>query len=159
MDARVQNREYVNSLVQDWVGQNPSREVVQRLDEAEVAVGMINDAKDLVENEHIRARGNIVEITHLKIGKVKIPGVFPRLSVSPGAYALVPMFWESITKKYTANFWGSLRRKWITFAKEESFNSGVNQGSQCPGAGQIAAPHAYPSIPGPRRGWVSVSKP
>ena len=90
MDARVQNREYVNSLVQEWVGRNPAQEVVQRLDEAEVAVGMINDAKDLVENEHIRARENIIEITHPKIGKVKIPGIFPRLSVSPGVVRTCP---------------------------------------------------------------------
>jgi formyl-CoA transferase len=90
MDARVHNREYVNSLVQEWVRQNPAQEVVQRLDDAEVAVGRINDVKDLLENEHIRARENIIEITHPKMGKVKIPGIFPRLSASPGIVRTCP---------------------------------------------------------------------
>lgn len=85
MASRLQNRAKVDKLVQDWVGRHTIEEVLRRLDEAEVPVGPLNSVKDLMEHPQIQARENIVEVNDTVLGRVKIPGILPRLSLTPGS--------------------------------------------------------------------------
>lgn len=85
MASRIQNQKFVDGLVQDWVAKYPASEVIKRLDNFEVPAGLINSVKDIIENEHVQYREDIVEITHPRVGKVKIPGIFPKLSLTPGS--------------------------------------------------------------------------
>ena len=41
--------------------------------------------EDIFENEQYKARENIVEVEHLRLGKIKVPGVVPKFSETPGA--------------------------------------------------------------------------
>jgi len=85
MPSRLQNRKKVDALVQNWVSQYDSQEVIRRLEEAEVPVGPLNSVKDLLENPQVRAREDILEIQDPIVGGVKIPGVLPKLSLTPGS--------------------------------------------------------------------------
>jgi formyl-CoA transferase len=49
-----------------------------------VPVSPILSIKDIFENEHYQARKNIVEVEHPRLGKVKVPGVVPNFSKTPG---------------------------------------------------------------------------
>ena len=85
MTARIQNQEFVDSVVQDWVAQHPAAEIIKRLDASEVPTGLINSIKEILEDEHVRSREDIIEIAHPTVGKIKVPGIFPKLTVSPGS--------------------------------------------------------------------------
>jgi formyl-CoA transferase len=74
MPSRLQNRERVDALVQNWVSQYDSQEVIRRLEEAEVPVGPLNSVKDLLQNPQVRAREDILEIQDPIVGGVKTPG-------------------------------------------------------------------------------------
>ena len=45
----------------------------------------IYSIKDIFEDPQYEARGNIVEVNHPRLGKVKIPGVVPKFSETPGS--------------------------------------------------------------------------
>lgn len=85
MATRIQNPEFIDGVVQDWVAKHPAEEVIKRLDDSEVPTGLINSIKDIFENEQVQSRENIIEIMHPIVGRVKVPGIFPKLSVSPGS--------------------------------------------------------------------------
>lgn len=84
MNARLQHREETDALVSAWVGQHPAAEVIRLLDKAEVPVGPVNSVQDLMADPQVQARENVVEIDDPLAGRLKIPGVFPKLSLTPG---------------------------------------------------------------------------
>jgi len=81
---RVENAEAINRIVADWIRQRTMLEVRDLLDAAEVPVAPIYSIKDIFEDPHYQARGDIIEIEDRTIGRVKMQGVFPRFSLTPG---------------------------------------------------------------------------
>ena len=55
------------------------------MDEHGVPISPINSIKDIFEDEHFHARKNIVEVEHPRLGKIKMPGVVPKFSQTPGS--------------------------------------------------------------------------
>jgi len=84
MAARLQRRAELDAVVQAWVGGSDARDVLARLDAAEVPCGPVASARDLFEDPHVRARGNIVELPNPLGGLLAMAGVVPRLTASPG---------------------------------------------------------------------------
>jgi len=84
MQERVRRRAELDALVQDWVGQADTREVLARLDAAEVPCGAVNSVKDLFADPHVRARENIVEFPNPLGGILSMVGIVPKLSATPG---------------------------------------------------------------------------
>lgn len=60
--SRVESREYVDQAVREFTGQRTAAEVLQILIASEVPVGRINSPVDLLEEPHLRERGNFVDI-------------------------------------------------------------------------------------------------
>jgi crotonobetainyl-CoA:carnitine CoA-transferase CaiB-like acyl-CoA transferase len=81
---RTEHAEELDSLIEDWVRQHTTEEIMQSLDEAAVPVGPIYSVEDIVEDEQYRARGMILETEIEGIGTVKMPGLVPKLSETPG---------------------------------------------------------------------------
>lgn len=81
---RLAERDKVNKVVIDWVGSLDREEVLAKCLAEEVPVGKVNSIKDIFEDEHFQARGNLVEFSEEGIDRVVIPGVVPRLSKTPG---------------------------------------------------------------------------
>ena len=54
------------------------------LQAAQVPVGRVYTAKDIAEDPHYRARGMIERITTADGLVLEVPGVVPKLSLSPG---------------------------------------------------------------------------
>ena len=84
MAARLGRRADLDAMVQSWVGAADAREVLARLDAAEVPCGAVASARDLFEDPHVRARENIVQMPSPLGGLLAMAGIVPKLTVSPG---------------------------------------------------------------------------
>lgn len=83
--ARLQNFDLTNGIVADWVKTFNRDDLQKYLDEHGVPVSPIYSIKDIFEDEHYKQRENIIEVDHPRLGKVKMPGIVPKFSETPGA--------------------------------------------------------------------------
>ena len=81
---RAEHADELDSLIEDWVRQHTTEEIMRSLEEAAVPVGPIYSAEDIVEDEQYHARGMLLETEIEGIGTVKMPGLVPKLSETPG---------------------------------------------------------------------------
>jgi len=81
---RLAARDTVNQITIEWVGSLTRDEVMRRCLEKEVPVGPLNSIADIFEDEHFRARGNLVCVEAEGVGEVVVPNVVPTLSETPG---------------------------------------------------------------------------
>ncbi len=85
--GRVPRTEELDSAIADWTRQHDLEQVLAALEKAEVPSGKVYDAADIVNDLHFAARG-MIEQHRLPDGKpVKLPGIVPKLSATPGATA------------------------------------------------------------------------
>lgn len=71
--SRRDHREVVDGIVQEWIGQRTVVEAVDHLQKSEVPAGPVLSPTDLLHDEHINARGMIVDMQLPRGGR--IPGV------------------------------------------------------------------------------------
>ena len=83
--VRLARFDEVNGIVADWVATKTTEELQHLLDDCGVPMSRIYSIKDIFEDPQYEARGNIVEVNHPRLGKVKIPGVVPKFSETPGS--------------------------------------------------------------------------
>ncbi|KAI7894908.1 CAIB/BAIF family protein [Mucor mucedo] len=87
---RVKEQEAIDGAIAAWTLEHTTDEVLEVMEKVSVPAGKIYDAKDIVEDEHINARGMIENVT---VGtkeegrgwNVKIPGMSPVLGTTPGS--------------------------------------------------------------------------
>lgn len=82
--ARVKNNSLVEELVIDWMSKHNYKEIKAILDEAGAPVSLVYSMEDIFEDPHYAARENIIEIDHPDFGKIKMPGIVPKFSETPG---------------------------------------------------------------------------
>jgi len=83
-DGRVVRTEEIEKVIGDWVAANDLDRVLAVLEKADVPSGKIYDIADIANDAHYAAR-EMIRSHRLKDGKsVKLPGVVPRLSETPG---------------------------------------------------------------------------
>lgn len=83
--VRLTRFDEVNGIVADWVRTKTKDELQTMLDECGVPMSQIYSIQDIFEDPQYKARENIVEVEHPRLGKVKIPGVVPKFSETPGS--------------------------------------------------------------------------
>jgi formyl-CoA transferase len=83
--VRLTRFDEVNGIVSDWVKTKTKDELQHLLDECGVPMSQIYSIKDIYEDPQYQARENIVEVEHPRLGRVKIPGVVPKFSETPGS--------------------------------------------------------------------------
>lgn len=67
-----------------WVARHTREQAIARLEAEGLVVGSVLTAQDLLEDEHVQARGNIARPKSDSGQEVPMPGVLPHLSASPG---------------------------------------------------------------------------
>ena len=82
---RLQRFDEVNGIVSDWVKTKTKDELQALLDDYGVPMSPIYSIQDIFEDPQYKARENIVEVEHPRLGKVKIPGIVPKFSETPGS--------------------------------------------------------------------------
>lgn len=83
VDARLQNAEAIEQILQDWMGERETEAVLAVIGEAGVPCTKVATIDEVVENPQLRHRGQIVEIDHPTAGKVSTAGVTMKLSDTP----------------------------------------------------------------------------
>ena len=83
-DGRVQHEEEIDGAISDWASRHTFSEVLASLEEAQVPAGPIYDMKDIVEDEHFKARDMFETATLADGTEVKLPNMVPKLTKSPG---------------------------------------------------------------------------
>ncbi|UCH49917.1 MAG: CoA transferase [Betaproteobacteria bacterium] len=83
-DGRAARSAELDEAIGAWCGARDLDEVLAVLDGAAVPAGKIYDIADIVKDVHFRARG-MIEEARLSDGRtIKMPGVVPKLSATPG---------------------------------------------------------------------------
>jgi crotonobetainyl-CoA:carnitine CoA-transferase CaiB-like acyl-CoA transferase len=84
MDERIRRRAELDARVQAWVGAHDSALVLAKLDAASVPCSRVNNVKDIFADKHMRARENLIPVPGPDGGTLWMPGIVPRLSLTPG---------------------------------------------------------------------------
>jgi len=82
--ARLAHRGLVDDLVAGWVAACDASETLAALEAAEVPSSLVASVRDLFEDAHGKARENIVSVALPLLGRLAMPGVVPRLTLTPG---------------------------------------------------------------------------
>jgi formyl-CoA transferase len=83
-DGRVKNVERIDTAIAEWTASQSLDDVLAALNEARIPAGKIYDVEDIASDPHYLARDMILD-TQLPDGTpVKVPGIVPKLSATPG---------------------------------------------------------------------------
>ncbi|HSW10392.1 MAG TPA: CoA transferase [Bacillota bacterium] len=82
--ARGRHQEVLDNIISEWTRRHTENELLTILDAAGVPAGPIYSVADMVRDSHFIARQMIVEVDDKEWGPVKMPGLVPKLSESPG---------------------------------------------------------------------------
>jgi crotonobetainyl-CoA:carnitine CoA-transferase CaiB-like acyl-CoA transferase len=81
---RIRHADEVDALIAEWVAQRPLDEVLRIWDEHAVAGAPIYNVVDILADEHVKAREMLIEVDDDELGPLRMHGVFPRMSETPG---------------------------------------------------------------------------
>ena len=84
-EHRVKNNAELDAIIREWIGARTQAQVVEILDVAGAPVRPINSIADIFADPHYKAREDIIEVEHPSLGTTRMPGVMPKLSVTPGS--------------------------------------------------------------------------
>jgi formyl-CoA transferase len=84
-DGRAAHMERIDEAIAAWTSARTQQEVLTAMEEAEVPAGRIYTAADIAADPHYAARGMIQQVLAGDGEPLKVPGIIPRLSGTPGA--------------------------------------------------------------------------
>lgn len=82
-DGRSQHAELIDAAIAEWTAKRSRDEVIEALKGARVPAGYPYTAADIIQDPHYLAREMIKQVT-TSTGELKVPGVLPKLSRTPG---------------------------------------------------------------------------
>ena len=83
-DGRAAQMERIDAAIGEWTSARSQKEVLEEMEKAEVPAGRIYSAADIAADPHFAARGMIREVVASDGEPLKVPGVIPLLSATPG---------------------------------------------------------------------------
>jgi succinyl-CoA---D-citramalate CoA-transferase len=85
MARRAEHGDEINGIVAAWVQARTSREVQDVLERHEVPFGVAYSVADIFADPHVAFRGDIETVDDPVLGPLRMQGVYPRFSRTPGA--------------------------------------------------------------------------
>ena len=82
---RAEHGDVINAIVADWCRSRTAAEIADILVRHDVPFGVAYSAADIFADPHIAAREDLVAVDDPVIGPVRMQGVYPRFSRTPGA--------------------------------------------------------------------------
>jgi formyl-CoA transferase len=83
-DGRAAQMQRIDEAIGAWTSQRSLDEVLAQMEKAEVPAGRIYDAGDIARDPHYAARGMLADIVAGDGEPLKVPGIVPKLSATPG---------------------------------------------------------------------------
>ena len=84
-DGRAAQMQRIDDAIAQWTRARTQSDVLAAMEAAEVPAGRIYTAADIAADPHYLARGMIEKITAADGEPLKVPGIIPKLSRTPGA--------------------------------------------------------------------------
>ena len=81
--GRVEQQQLIDAAIGGWTSAHDSAKVIAILEDADVPVGPIYSIADAFNDPHYRARGLFEEVDTPN-GKLKVPAILPKMSLTPG---------------------------------------------------------------------------
>jgi len=82
--GRAAQMQRIDDAISKWTLQRTQRQVLDEMEKAEVPAGRIYSAADIAADPHYAARGVIEKIVASDGEALKVPGIVPKLSATPG---------------------------------------------------------------------------
>ena len=83
-DGRAAQSDMLDAAISAWSSRLPIDDVLQALEQAQVPAGRIYNVADIVADPHYQAREMILDAQLPGGAQVKMPGIVPKLSATPG---------------------------------------------------------------------------
>ncbi|MCU4186747.1 CoA transferase [Acidiferrimicrobium sp. IK] len=83
--GRYSHVDQLDDYVGSWIAERDRDEVLRAFTEANAAIAPVYDAKDIVEDPHIRQTGMLTEVPDEDLGSVLMHNVMWRMSETPGS--------------------------------------------------------------------------
>ena len=84
-DGRAAQMQRIDDAIAQWTSSRSVEEVLNEMEKAQVPAGRIYSAADIAADPHYAARGMIQEVVAGDGEPLKVPGIVPKLSATPGA--------------------------------------------------------------------------
>lgn len=84
MKDRVEHDKEIDAIVRTWIKMHSFKELKMIADREGVPVSLVYDAADIFSDPQYKFRENIVEVPYKPLGSIKIPGIVPKFSETPG---------------------------------------------------------------------------
>lgn len=81
---RCDNDKALDEIISEWFSTKTMKEIMDICEANEVVAGPVLDIRDIFEDPHYAARKNIIEVPDVDFGTVKMQGVVPHFSDTPG---------------------------------------------------------------------------
>jgi formyl-CoA transferase len=81
---RVKHYREIDAVVGDWIGERTLAEITERLVDAEVGFSPIYSIAQIFEDAHFREREALISVDDSELGRVRMQGVIPKFTDSPG---------------------------------------------------------------------------
>lgn len=82
--GRLEHVDELDEIIQDWIGERTTEEVLRVFAEYEAAIAPIYSIEDIMHDPQYQARETITSVEHPKLGPIKMQNVIPKLSETPG---------------------------------------------------------------------------
>jgi len=82
--GRVAQVEMIDAAISQWTAQHDLEDVLDALNAKQIPAGRIYDVADIASDPHYQARGMILDATLPDGTGIKLPGIVPKLSATPG---------------------------------------------------------------------------
>jgi crotonobetainyl-CoA:carnitine CoA-transferase CaiB-like acyl-CoA transferase len=83
-EMRVKHMEFIDGLIGEWTSALELDECLRILNEHTIPAGPIYSIEDIFRDAQYQAREMILDVEHPEFGKLKVPGIIPKLSKTPG---------------------------------------------------------------------------
>jgi crotonobetainyl-CoA:carnitine CoA-transferase CaiB-like acyl-CoA transferase len=79
------NADELDAQLGKWIQENDLKEVMGTFEQYEAAIGPVYSVTDQFQDPHFLNRQDIVEVPDPELGPIKMQGLVPRFSTTPGA--------------------------------------------------------------------------
>jgi CoA:oxalate CoA-transferase len=83
--VRFDSADLIDEVIREWVKQRTVDEVIKILQEARVPCARVNTVDKLIQDPQVKARQMIEELHYAELGKLLVPGIPVKLSLTPGS--------------------------------------------------------------------------
>ena len=86
-DGRAARQQWLDDQIETWTRTRSPEQVLTAMEAADVPASKIFSVRDIVSDAHYAARAMLREITLPDGSRLKVPGVVPTLTATPGDFA------------------------------------------------------------------------